>query len=81
MTKAMTPGPHVGDRVEVAGHRVGDAPRSGEIVEVLGAARNQHFRVRWDDRHVSLLYPGSDVAILRRRVSATARKPRSKRPA
>ena len=79
MTKATTPAPLAGDHVEVVGHRVGDAARSGEIVEVLGAAPNQHFRVRWEDDHVSLLYPGSDVEIIHQRASSTARKPR--RPA
>jgi hypothetical protein len=76
MTKATTPAPAVGDHVEIVGHKVGDAPRSGEIVEVLGSAPNQHFRVRWEDSHVSLLYPGSDVEIVHQRASSTARKPR-----
>jgi hypothetical protein len=65
MNKATTAEPLAGDRVEVAGHRVGDAPRNGEIVEVLGAAPHQHFRVRWEDDHVTLLYPGTDVVIVR----------------
>lgn len=79
MTKATTPGPLAGDRVEIAGHRVGDAPRAGEIVEVLGTESHQHFRVRWDDQHETLLYPGTDVHIVRRRAAPAARKPR--RPA
>lgn len=52
-----------GDFVEIVGHRVGDAPRNGEILEVLGAPEHSHFRVRWEDGHVSLLFPGADVVV------------------
>lgn len=58
--------PQLGDFVEITGHHVGDAPRSGEILEVLGDARAPHFRVRWEDGHESTYYPGND-AIVRRR--------------
>lgn len=55
--------PHPGDLVEVVGHAVGDAPRSGEILEVLGEPAHPHFRVRWEDGHETVLFPGSDVVI------------------
>lgn len=54
-----------GDTVQVVGHRVGDAPASGEIVEVLGGPASTHFRIRWEDGRESLLYPGSDIAVMR----------------
>jgi hypothetical protein len=54
-----------GDRINVVGHNVGDAAKSGEILEVLGDPKHAHFRVRWEDGHESLLYPGSDVAFSR----------------
>ena len=57
------PHPLVGDLVEVVGHSVGDAPRSGEIVEVLGEPAHPHFRVRWEDGRETVLFPGSDVQI------------------
>jgi len=56
-----------GDVVEVVGHRVGDAPRSGEILEVLGPDARPHFRVRWEDGRVSLLFPGTDVLVKHQR--------------
>lgn len=56
-----------GDVVEVVGHRVGDAPRSGEILEVLGPEEHPHFRVRWEDGRVSLLFPGTDVLVKHQR--------------
>ena len=59
----MTTRSRPGDHVEVFGHRVGDAPRTGEILEVLGAEAHPHFRVRWEDGHVSLLYPGADIVV------------------
>ena len=63
MEALMTGKPRPGDHVEIVGHRVGDAPRSGEILEVLGPESRPHFRVSWEDGHVSLLFPGADVAI------------------
>lgn len=53
-----------GDVLEVVGHHVADDPRYGEILEVLGDTRHPHFRVRWEDGHVSLLFPSSDVRII-----------------
>lgn len=63
----MTNRSRPGDYVEIFGHRVGDAPRRGEILEVLGAEGHPHYRVRWEDGRVSVLYPGADVVVKRRR--------------
>ena len=52
-----------GATVEVTGHAVGESRRSGEILEVLGSGTHPHYRVRWEDGHVSTLFPGSDVRI------------------
>jgi hypothetical protein len=54
---------HVGDLVVVEGHRIGEARRIGEILEVLGGAGHEHYRVRWDDDHESVFYPSSDSTI------------------
>ena len=56
----IRPRAHVGDLVNVEGHRVGEARRIGEILEVLGDAEHEHYRVRWDDDHESVFYPSSD---------------------
>jgi hypothetical protein len=51
-----------GDRLVVRGHRVGDAERDAQVLEVLG--EDGPYRVLWsDDGHESILYPGSDVYI------------------
>lgn len=57
-----TPG-EVGDLVIVEGHRIGEARRIGEILECLGEAGHEHYRVRWDDGHESVFYPASDSTI------------------
>jgi hypothetical protein len=55
----------VGDNVGVVGHRVADTPRSGEIVEVVAGSPHPSLRVKWEDGHVSLLVPSSDVVVSR----------------
>ena len=62
----------VGDRIEITGHAVGDAPRNGEIIEVLGEPGHEHFRVRWEDGHESINFPADDAVIRR----PSARRPR-----
>lgn len=59
------------DVIEVSGRRVGDVARTGEILEVLGSPGHPHFRIRWDDEHESLFYPGSDTSVGVRRSVAT----------
>ena len=54
---------HVGDLIVVHGHRLGQPTRSGEILEVLGAAEHEHYRVQWDDGHESVFTLGSDAVI------------------
>jgi hypothetical protein len=60
-----------GDRIVVTGHRVGERERNAEVLEVLGEPGHERFRVRWDDGHESILYPGGDVTI---RPGTTARR-------
>ena len=64
----------VGDLIVIAGHRVGEAERTAEILEVLGEVPNERFRVRWDDGHESVLRPGSDATALRVANRPSARK-------
>jgi hypothetical protein len=53
-----------GDLVEIVGHRVGDGPQTGEILEVLGSGERAHFRIRWEDGRETILFPGSDIALV-----------------
>jgi len=52
-----------GDWIEVEGTR-GAGPRRGEILAVLGSPDHTHFRVRWDEKHESLLYPADGGCIV-----------------
>lgn len=61
-----------GDVVVITGHRVGEASRMGEILEIVGEKSHELYRVRWEDGHESLFAPGSD---------ATIRHPTGRRPA
>jgi len=66
MTPAQdSPRAQVGDLVIVEGHRIGEARRIGEILEVLGQPGHEHYRVRWDDDHERVFYPSSDATIER----------------
>ena len=51
----------VGDLIVIAGHHVGESERIGEILEVVGEPPDERYRVRWDDGHESVYFPGSDA--------------------
>lgn len=58
---------HVGDRLVVKAHSVGQKERTAEVIEVRGESGEPPFVVRWaDDGHEGLIYPGSDVVIEKR---------------
>jgi hypothetical protein len=51
-----------GDRLIVKAHHVGEPPRTGIVLEVLGEPDHVHYRVRWDeDGHESIFTPSNDV--------------------
>jgi RimK family alpha-L-glutamate ligase len=52
-----------GDEILITGHAVGDAPKAATIVEVMGEPGHQRFRVRWEDGHESIFFPGDDAVI------------------
>lgn len=54
----------VGDEVVVDAPHTGDPQRKGEILEILDEGRVVHYRVRWDDGHESLFFPGSDAHVV-----------------
>jgi hypothetical protein len=54
---------HVGDWIEARGIH-GEAARRGQIVELLGRPGHEHYRVRWDEKHESILYPADGVVVI-----------------
>ena len=69
----------VGDRLHVHGNAVGQADRTGEIVEVHGAAGAPPYLVRFDDGHTRLCFPGPDAVV--EHGQARAESPRKARTA
>jgi len=65
-TKQTSSAPHVGDWIKAPGlYR--QAARRGQIIELLGHDRRERRRVRWDERHESILYPAHGVVSITRR--------------
>ena len=61
-TSSNTSRAAAGDWVEAHG-LPGQSSRRGQIMEVLGAGDHEHYRVRWDERHESILYPADGVIV------------------
>lgn len=58
--------PHVaraGDLLETKGIH-GESARHGEILEILGESGHEHYRVRWDEQHESIVYPADGVRVI-----------------
>jgi hypothetical protein len=53
----------VNDFLIVEAPHVGGAPRTGEVLDVLGDPSHPHFAVRGDDGRESFFYPGDDVTL------------------
>ena len=60
--------PRVGDWIEARGIH-GEHARRGQIVELLGRKGHEHYRVRWDEQHESIVYPADGVMIIPRDAS------------
>ena len=60
--KQATSKVRVGDWIEARGLH-GQPSRRGEIIELLGQAEHEHYRVRWDEKHESIVYPADGVVI------------------
>ena len=70
----------IGDQLHVHGNAVGHPDRTGEIVEVHGAAGAPPYLVRFDDGHTRLCFPGPDAVIEPGKTRGrAARVPRSAR--
>lgn len=62
---------HVGDRIIVRAHHLGEADKDCEVLEVHGEDGGPPYLVRWSDSgHEGLFFPGSDAMV----VSGTARR-------
>jgi hypothetical protein len=65
--------PRVGDWIEVNASE--GSARRGVILEILGEGRHTHFRVRWDEEHVSLFYPANRGFIVHHKATQAHTEP------
>jgi hypothetical protein len=56
----------VGDLLETRGIH-GEPARRGQIVEILGEPGHEHYKVRWDEQHESIVYPADGVYVIRKK--------------
>jgi len=56
----------VGDWLEVRGIH-GEPARRGQIVEILGEPGHEHYKVHWDERHESIVYPADGVEVIHKK--------------
>lgn len=66
-----------GARISISSRRAGGHPRTGKILEVLGAPGHEHYRVRWDDGEESYFYPTQADERAARPARASARRTRA----
>ena len=71
--KHGTAGARVGDLLEAHGIH-GKPARRGKVVEILGEPGHEHYRVRWDERHESIVYPADGVSIVRHAAGGARRQ-------
>lgn len=53
----------IGDRIVIRGRHVDDAARAGTVIGVDEATGGPPYRVRFDDGHEALIFPGPDAVI------------------
>jgi Domain of unknown function (DUF1918) len=54
---------HVGDHIVVESRKVGGGRKTGEVIDVIDGSGSQHYRIRWDDGHESVVYPSTDAFV------------------
>lgn len=54
--------PRTGDWIVQEGRSLELPGRRGQILEVLGSPGHEHYRVRWDEQHESIVYPAGGVS-------------------
>jgi hypothetical protein len=52
-----------GDTIVVETSTLDTARRQGEVIEVIGTGEGEHYRVRWQDGHESIFFPGPDARV------------------
>ena len=53
-----------GDRIVIESGSLDSPRRQGEVIEVVGQGEREHYRVRWQDGHESVYFPGPDSRVV-----------------
>ena len=53
-----------GDQIVIETSTLAAPLRRGEVVEVIGQGEHEHYRMRWEDGHESVYFPGPDAHVL-----------------
>ena len=53
-----------GDHIVIETATLDTPRRSGEVLEVIGQGERRHYRVRWQDGHESVYFPGPDARVV-----------------
>jgi len=53
-----------GDEIVVDAVHTGEPKREGEILEIETRGGIVHYKVRWDDGHESIFFPGSTTHVV-----------------
>ena len=52
-----------GDTIAIPGARVGDPGKVGVVLEARGPDGRPPYRVRWEDGHEAVCYPGPETRV------------------
>ena len=55
---------YCGDQIVIETGTLDTPRRRGEVVEVIGQGEREHYRVRWQDGHESVYFPGPDARVV-----------------
>jgi hypothetical protein len=53
-----------GDEIVIDTTTLDARRRRGEVIEVIGQGELEHYRVRWQDGHESVYFPGPDARVV-----------------
>jgi hypothetical protein len=53
-----------GDQIVIDTTTLDASRRRGEVLEVIGQGEREHYRIRWQDGHESVYFPGPDARVV-----------------
>ena len=53
-----------GDQIVIETQTLDALRRQGEVIEVIGQGEREHYRIRWQDGHESIYFPGPAARVV-----------------